>query len=369
MGLMGHDPDFANAWEYLPADAKKALATWLPKITKSGVGEQVRQAIRNAVVAAGTLYEHGSDAYEDKHGQVNLFSGAATTRRPPSKHAIHIAERLMGADAKSLGVCLGRLEKVVYAYNTNGHKRFPTNRVLDQTIEWAFAIRIRKPKPFAGAWLISPRNTDAPTVTWDEVQGAFKACSLWPEGCDLPWYAWCWQLMTEVGLTEFRDEREHDLVRLRAVALQHIYADYCLIVFSERPNWNGEKLYIALGGPRLAWDRHAFLAQRTDVAGAILGHYKRLDNAMRNKGRLEFEGGATEAILEDLEATLPLMAPTLKDHFKDRSTWLDRPNGPDRQALDHSPYEERRKLLIAWMMRAMRALATTTTQKKLKPKS
>lgn len=361
--LMPGDDDFTAAWEYLPSDAKKALSAALPKLPTEGVGAQLRQRVRNAVVAAAVLFKHGRAAYANKHGQVDLFTGSSVSRRPPSKHAMHIAKRLMGSDEKSLRVCLKRLEKVVYAYNASGHGLFPSDRILDETVEWAFAVRVRKPKPFAGAWLLGQRDTAVPTLPWEQVVESFKRCSLWPEACDIAWYAWCWQLMTEAGLTEFRNAKEHDLVRLRAVAMQHIYADYCLIVFSERSGWTGERLYMALGGQRLAWDRHAFMTQRADVSGAILGHYKRLDHALRNKGRLQFEGGATDALLEDLETTLPLMGNTLKEHFKDPSTWVDRPGSAMRRVLYHSPFEERRKLLAAWLMGGMQALEVTTYKK------
>ncbi len=368
LGLVPNDPAFTDAWDYLPVGAKKALAGWMPKIPKEGVGAQVRQRIRNGVVAAGVLFKHGSKAYENKHGQVDLFSGSGASRRPPSKHAMHIAKRLMGSDERSLRTCLERLEKVVYAYNASGHERFPSDRILDDTVEWAFAVRVRKPKPFSGAWLLGQRDAAAPTLQWEQVVEPFKRCSLWPEACDIAWYAWCWQLMTEAGLTEYRNAEERDLVRLRAVAMQHIYADYCLVVFSERSGWTGERLYVALGGQRLAWDRHAFMALRADVSGAILGHYKRLDDALRNKGRLQFEGGATDALLEDLETTLPLLGNTLKEHFKDPSTWVERPGSAQHRVLDRSPYDERRKLLATWVMGGMRALDVTTYTKVPTPK-
>ncbi|MEO8588130.1 MAG: hypothetical protein ABI432_02085 [Flavobacteriales bacterium] len=321
----------------------------------------MRKRIRNAVVAAGVLFRDGSTAYKDKHGQVDLFTGSAASRRPPEKHAMHIAKRLMGSDEKSLRVCLKRVEKVVYAYNAAGHARLPSDRILDDTIEWAFAVRVRKPRPYTGEWLLGKHVTSEAQLPWAAVEAGFMAGSLWPGGCDVPWYAWCWKLMAETGLTEQRSAAELDLVRLRAVALQHIYADYCIMVFNERRAWTGEKLYVALGGNRLAWEPQAFMAQRMDVAGAILGHYKRLDDELRNKGRLQLEGGASEALLEDLETSLPLMGDTLKEHFDNPATWVNKPGVSDLRKYNRARFDKKMENLRHWLVTGMVTLPVKTT--------
>ncbi|MBK9176618.1 MAG: hypothetical protein IPM46_09850 [Flavobacteriales bacterium] len=363
--LLGDD-DFAEAWEYLPSDAKKALAAALPKLPSEDIGAQLRQRIRNAVVVAGVLFKYGSHAYEYKHGQVDLFTGSGASRKRPSKLAMHIAKRLMGSDEKSLRTSLKRLEQVVYAYSANGHTKLPSDRLLDDTIQWAFAIRVRKPRPFLGASLILSRRSDVPVMPWSAVERAFKACSLWPEGSDVPWYEWCWKLLTEAGLTEYRNAEERDLVRLRAVALQFIYWDYCIIVFNRMRTLTGEKLYVALGGSRLGWHRQAALAQRADVAGVILGHYKRLDDSLRRKGRLQFEGGASHALLDDLQASLPLLGDTLKAHFQNPASTA---TGPGTSGGKSGPatYERKIGYLHSWVVAGMVVMPVRTGMTKGTP--
>lgn len=360
IGLMPGDKDFRKAWEYLPYHVKKALVLELPKIPDEGAGAQVRKRIRNAVVATGVLLEHGSDAYKDKHGQVDLFTGSGASRHPPGPHAMLIATRLMGAEEKDLRTCLKRLEKVVYAYRAAGHVKLPSERVLDETIAWAFAVRVRKPRPYTGEWLLGKRVAGGKQFTWTEVEQALKTNALWPEGCDLPWYAWCWKLLAEASLTEYRNAQELDLVRLRAIALQHIYADYCLLVFGERLHWDGQKLFVALGGTPLAWDQGACLAQRADVAGAILGHYKRLDEELRNKGRLQFDGGASEAMLEDMEASLPLMGDTLREHFASPTNWSHEPGVSDLRKYNRTLLDKRLEDVRKWLVLGMVAIKVRT---------
>jgi len=367
LGLAPSDKDFWAAWEYLSYDAKKALMIGLPKIPLEGVGAQVRKRVRNAVVASGVLLKHGGDAYKEKHGQVDLFTGSGSSRQPPSAHSMQIAKRLMGSEEKDLITCLKRLEKVVYAYGAAGHVRLPSDRVLDETIAWAFAVRVRKPRPFTGEWLLGKRVSGGKQFTWAEIEPAMKSHALWPEGCDVAWYGWCWKLLAEASLTDHSNAEELDLVRLRAIALQHIYADYCLLVFGERPYWDGQKLFEALGGAPLSWNEEACIRQRPDVAGAILGHYKRLDEELRNKGRLQFDGGASEAMMEDMEASLPLMGDTLYEHYSDPATWVYEPGVSDVRKHNRALYDKRMVYVRKWLVLGMVALKVSLSRKKLGP--
>ncbi|MFZ1617537.1 MAG: hypothetical protein WAT41_09340 [Flavobacteriales bacterium] len=249
-----------------------------------------------------------------------------------------------------------RLEQVVYAYNGAGQVRMPSERALDEAIEWAFAIRLRKPRPCSGEWLIKERQPNAPVLSWAEVEGGFMRCSFWPEGCDVPWFSWCWKLLTEAGLTEFEDPRAKDLVILRAVVLQHIYWDFCLTAFDKMRRRSGERLYIALGGNRLEWDEHASMAQRFEVAGTILGHYKRFDEDRSNRGMLQFTGGAVQALFEDLEAALPLKGDTLKEHFSDPAMWADDSKFYDMGKQSMTRFEKKMKLIEGWLILGMKPL-------------
>ncbi len=352
---MAADADFEAAWEYLPYDAKKALAEELPKIPADGVGAQLRQRIRNAVVAISVLLRHGSDAFKYKYGQYDLFTGSSASRRPPSKYAMHIAKRLMGSSALDLRTAMQRLEKVVYAYHAAGHKRLPSDRLLDETIAWAFAVRVRKPRPFSGAWFLGKREQVGQYVPWTEVEPVLSAHSLWPERCDLPWYAWCWRLLAEAGVLNYTTADEREIVRMKAIAVVGIYGGYCLLALDELKHIRPQELYVALDGNPLLWDRQVFLTARDEVARTILGHYKRLDAADQQRGRLQFDGAGLEALHEDLEASLPLLGDSLERHYAQPSNWKYPEGITTHRSHNQMLWEKRRARIQRWMMDGFRA--------------
>jgi hypothetical protein len=83
---------------------------------------------------------------------------------------------------------------------------------------------------------------------WEEVEAAAPAAfDVWCGGADVAWARSAWKVLTQAGLTQYRDGVGRAEVLLRFLALGEVYRDFCACAWEEHTESSLPELAAALG--------------------------------------------------------------------------------------------------------------------------
>ena len=71
------------------------------------------------------------------------------------------------------------------------------------------------------------------TVNFDEVKDIFQNGCIWASHQEMYWYQYAWNILGELGATEYETELKHAQIQLYAATLAHVYFNFSKYTFEE----------------------------------------------------------------------------------------------------------------------------------------